>query len=314
MSEGKKLGILKAVLGDCYHSNSEILFHCPKCEHHKKKLSINLEKGVYKCWVCDYHGRSIRRMIRFYGSHVQLSDWLELMDQVEITSFEEQLFAEEVEEVEEIISLPDEFVSLTNKDILDSNFMVRNFLNKRGITKEDIVRWKMGMCTSGEFASRVIVPSFGSEGRCNYFVARTYANNFKKYMNPPVSKNIIFNELYIDWDSDLSIVEGVFDAIIAGPNAIPILGSTLRENTKLFQEIVKNDTTVYIALDPDAERKSLFLINSLLSYGVQVYKVDIAPYSDVGEMTKQEYKKRKNNAVLMDTDNYLIYNLETIGV
>jgi DNA primase len=314
MSEIKKLKILTDILGSSYRSGGEILFACPKCEHHKKKLSINIDKDKFKCWVCDYHGRSIRRMVRYYGDHTQLADWLELMDQVDINSFSENLFSEEPPEEEETVALPEGFVSLTDKSVLDSSSLIRNFLKRRGITELDIVRWKIGVCSEGEFSNRIIVPSFGLKGYCNFFVARTYMNSYKKYMNPPSSKNIIFNELFIDWDSDLTIVEGVFDAIVSGPNSIPILGSTLRENAKLFQEIAKNDTAVYIALDPDAEKKALHLINNLLSYGVQVYKVDIAPFSDVGEMSKEEYKKRKDNAVLMDSDNYLLYNLNTIGV
>ena len=107
-----------------------------------------------------------------------------------------------------------------------------------------------------------------------------------------VSKNIVFNELFIDWDSDLTIVEGVFDAIVAG-NAIPILGSTISEKSKVFKEIVKNDTPIYLALDADAEKKALFLTKQLLEYGVELYKVEIDPFSDVGEMSKIEFEKRK---------------------
>ena len=36
-----------------------------------------------------------------------------------------------------------------------------------------------------------------------------------KYYNPPVEKDFIFNELYLDWNKDITIVEGVFDAIVA---------------------------------------------------------------------------------------------------
>jgi hypothetical protein len=39
------------------------------------------------------------------------------------------------------------------------------------------------------------------------------------------------------------VMEGIFDAIISGDNSIPILGSTLSEHSKLFHEIVKNNTT-----------------------------------------------------------------------
>ena len=80
-------------------------------------------------------------------------------------------------------------------------------------------------------------------------------SSYSKYLNPPASKNIVFNHLYVDWDSDVVLVEGVFDAIRAGTNAIPILGSSLNEDSVLFQEIIKNDATIYVALDPDAEKK-----------------------------------------------------------
>ena len=108
------------------------------------------------------------------------------------------------------------------------------------------------------------------------------------------------------------VVEGAFDAIVSGPNAVPILGSNLRENSKLFQEIVKHDTPIYIALDPDMEKKAIFLINSLLAYGVELYKVEISPYDDVGEMTKEEFQKRKNQATQFNPENLLFYKMLNI--
>ena len=116
-------------------------------------------------------------------------------------------------------------------------------------------------------------------------------------MNPKSAKSkIIFNELYVNWDEDIILTEGVFDAIVAGKNSIPILGSSLQETSKLFKSIVVNDTPVYVALDKDAERKASVLIANLVKYGIEVYKVDISPYNDVGEMTKSEFLSRKQNA------------------
>ena len=97
----------------------------------------------------------------------------------------------------------------------------------------------------------------------------------------------------MDFDEDIILVEGTFDALNAGDGAVPLLGSTLRENSKLFQEIVKNDSTVYIALDQDAEKKARRLIRSLLEYDIEVYKVNLDGYADVGEMPKDEFNKRK---------------------
>ena len=54
------------------------------------------------------------------------------------------------------------------------------------------------------------------------------------------------------------------------------------------------------------------LIKNLLQYGIEVYKVDIEGYSDVGEMTKAEYQERKENASLINFDSYLLKTVMTI--
>ena len=82
-------------------------------------------------------------------------------------------------------------------------------------------------------------------------------------------------------------------------------------SSKLFQEIVKHDTPIYLALDPDAEKKSNRLIAALMKYDVELYKVDITGYDDVGSMTAEEYQKRKEAAMFMSSDNYLYYRALT---
>jgi DNA primase len=189
----------------------------------------------------------------------------------------------------------------------------KRYLKERGITKADILKWKIGYCPVGEFASRIVVPSYNSEGDLNYYVARTYDNRkTKKYMNPNAKKDIIFNELYVDWSTDVVIVEGVFDAIKAG-NAVPLLGSTLRENSKLFKQIVRNDSAIYLALDPDAERKTEKLINSLLKYDIEIYKIPIPLGKDVGDMSHEEFLECKKQAKLFkDTDDVLLRKIMSI--
>ena len=176
------------------------------------------------------------------------------------------------------------------------------------MTNEDIVRWKIGYCFEGQYRNRVIIPSFNEDGDVNYFIARSYNGDSYKYKNPRSSKNIVFNELFVDWDEDLVIVEGVFDAVVAG-NATPILGSTLRSNSRLIQKIVYNDTPVYIALDPDAADKERKIIETLLRYDVELYKIDVSGYEDVGSMPKAVFEERKQNASFIDRDNYLLLNL-----
>jgi DNA primase len=312
VSKQKKLKILNKILGDFYNKGEECLFYCPSCEHHKKKLSINIDKNVFKCWVCDWSGRNIYRIIRQYGNNDNKHEWKSFNQRIEIEKFTSKLFEEKVEVEKQKINLPNEFISLANKKLPITSLRPLNYLKSRGLNKKDIIKWKMGYCSSGEYAGRIVIPSFDEDGDINYFVTRSYDNNWKKYLNPGSPKDIIFNYPYLDFDEDLILVEGVFDAAKVGDNSIPLLGSTLNENSKLFYEIVKNDTPVYLALDPDAEKKTNKLINLFLKYDIETYFVEVAPFVDVGEMTKQQFFKRKQTAAFLKLDNYLLSRISRI--
>ena len=301
-----KIKILKKVMGSCYHSSDEVLFFCPKCKHHKKKLSVNLEKNKFQCWVCGFRGNNVRRLIRRFGSFTDQQEWAKFDNSVEIASFEEafSMQQETEENVLQKIDLPEEFKTLCSDNLSLASKPILRFLYQRGVSDVDILKWKIGYCPSGEYKERIIIPSFDDDGDVNYFVARTYGNDWMKYKNPPASRDIVSNELYIDFDDDLIIVEGVFDAVVAG-NAVPILGSSLREDSKLIKKIVEHDTPVYIALDPDVEAKAMRLIKKMLTFDIEVYKIDIAPYDDVGEMTRKEFNNRKAKAQLMTNESFL---------
>jgi DNA primase len=309
--ERKKLKILQNIFGEYRRSGHEYLFFCPKCSHHKPKLSVNIPKNVFKCWVCDYRGKNILRLIRRHGTFSDRRKWAQFEDTVDLAgsqSLDFLLFeSQNQSDVEKTTDLPGEFSSLTGKNLPLSSLPAQKYLKKRGITKADIKRWKIGYCVSGKYENRVVIPSFNSNGNVNFFVARTFNKNWQKYKISSVPKNkIIFNELFLDFEKDLVVVEGAFDAIKTGANSVPLLGSTLSENSKLFIEIVKNDTPVYIALDNDAEKKSLNIIENLLKYDIEVYKVDTSGYEDVAEMTRKIFDERKSNALSMDSSNFMI--------
>jgi len=304
--EAKK--ILNKAIGRYRESGSELLFICPSCDHHKYKLSINLDKNAFKCWVCDYRGRNIRRLVRRFGTFTQLQKWDEITNRFDIERFSELFSEEPIEEVKEQIDFPSEFISLTSKKLPATAKFAYKYLQERGLTDDDILHWKIGYCFNGNYRNRVIIPSFDDDGDINYFVARSHNGDSYKYKNPRASKNIVFNELFIDWNDDLVLVEGIFDAIRAG-NAVPILGSTLRSDSRLLRKIVFNDTPVYIALDPDAADKERKIIKTLLRYDIELYKIDVSGYEDIGTMPREVFVERKKQASFIDRDNYLLLDL-----
>jgi DNA primase len=182
-----------------------------------------------------------------------------------------------------------------------------NYLKKRGLNDSKILEWKIGYCPTGDYKERVIIPSFDDDGDVNYFISRTFSNDWKKYKNPEASKDIVFNELLIDWEEPVVLVEGVFDAV-QEPNMIPILGSTLQEKTILFQKLVEKQAKVYIALDSDAKHKEAKIIANLVKYGLDVWKISTTDNKDVGEMSKWEYQRAKQNAQKVDFE-YELFNI-----
>ena len=308
MSRKEKTKILREVLGTGYVQRQEILFGCPACNHRKRKLSVNIDKNVFKCWICDYRGRNIRRLVRRFGTFTQLQKWDSFSGRIDFDKFEELFSPEKMPEDKPKVDLPEEFISLCSRNVPATGQRAYNYLRKRGLTDTDLVRWKVGYCFEGEYRNRVIIPSFDDDGDASYFIARSYNGDSYKYKNPRSSKNIVFNELFIDWNEDLTIVEGVFDAMVAG-NAAPILGSTLQKDARLIQKIVYNDTPVYVALDADAREKENKIIETLLKYDVELYKIDVDGYEDVGSMPREVFRERKQKASFIDRDNYLLLNL-----
>ena len=309
----EKLSILHNILGRSFKSNEEHLFACPYCNHHKNKFSVNVEKNVYKCWICDARGNNLFRVVRRFGNFSQQEKWKELTGFKQDLGEFDRLFEVEVvvEQREQILEVPQGFKSLTRPSNSKSHLRAQKYLTERGINKYDILKWKIGYTTEGPFKNRIIIPSFNKDGNLNYFIARTFADDYRRYMNPPISRNIVFNELYVDFDEEVMIVEGVFDAIKAH-NAVPILGSTIRESSKLFRKIVKNDTPVLMALDPDARKKSEYIKKLFLKYGIEVREIEYPDERDIGEMSKKEVSVLSQKAKFVKSYDSLINAISAI--
>ena len=269
----KKINILKQVLGANYRSRDENLFYCPFCKHHKKKLSVNIDKSVFKCWVCNTKG-SISYLIRRFGSIDDRHQWELLNQEVDFAAID-SMFDVKPNEVKQVTSLPNEYICLARKHLPPSAKDPLVYLMSRGLSKQDILYYKIGYCPHGEYRKRIIIPSFNENGDCDFFIARTYRKDWLKYKNPPVSKNIIFNELLIDWKNPVTIVEGVFDMLFLD-NSIAILGKTVSD--KLWEKLYdKCEGRIIICLDGDAWEDAQQLYRKLdggkLNHRIRVIKM-----------------------------------------
>jgi len=259
---------------------NEQAHHCPFCHHHKKKLQINLETQQWHCWVCDSKGKKIQSLLRRLHT-----DSHKLKKIFEIYGDDYVTYTPSTEEEKIELRLPNEFKSLLKEPTgFNPTFRkVKQYANSRGITKEDIIRYNIGYCDTGLYSGRIIIPSYDSNNRLNYFIARSVFDEEKfKYKNPPVSKNIIMFENQINWKEPITIVEGVFDAMAVKRNAIPILGKFIPRNLNdnIYKQGVKN---INILLDEDAQEQALRYTLQFQNQGIETKNI-VPSEKDAGEM------------------------------
>ena len=250
--------------------NGEHAFHCPFCNHHKKKLQINTETQKWHCWVCNKGGYKIGILLRKINAPKNIiSEVLKILGDYKGTKHEK----EEVTEYD--VSLPQCYIPLWKKseDPIYKNAI--HYLSRRNIGPIDILRYSMGFCSSGGYSNRIIIPSYDKDGKLNYFVARDMFPNSKfKYKNPPMSKDMIGFEMYINWDEPIVLCEGVFDAIAIRNNVIPLLGKFLCK-TLLKKLAEKQPKEVYVALDNDAKKDAIKLVKFLMDSGIKTYLLEM---------------------------------------
>ena len=76
------ISLLEKVMGKSYQlKNGESAFYCPFCNHHKKKMQVNLETQKYHCWVCNEGGHKIGILLRKMGAPKHtIKEVLQLLD------------------------------------------------------------------------------------------------------------------------------------------------------------------------------------------------------------------------------------------
>jgi len=276
MREKMVLGLVETVLGKGRSTaRNNVAFNCPFCHHSKPKLEIQIhtnekKENPWHCWVCGEKGKTLSALFKKIKAPTHKLQ--ELYSLIKPGTKRKDEF--------QALALPKEFIPLSQTHTLDKITTIESkhalkFLKTRGLTEADIIKYNIGFCADGNFSKRVIVPSYDANGELNYFVTRTYLpDDPQKYKNPPVGKNIIGWEYYINWDVPIVLVEGIFDALTIKRNVIPLFGKTISE--ELMKKIVGSQVKkVYIALDNDALRESLKHCEKLMSFGKEVYLVEL---------------------------------------
>ena len=245
-------------------------WHCPMCleitgkTDTKLSWSINLTSGYWQCFKCDAKG------------------WLDEKDRPEPAEFAP--FAGPAD-----TALPPEMILLASSEGRQSLVLAqarRYLLVTRKLTWDQIRIARLGACVSGFYAGRIIFPVSRRKEPLG-FVARAWEKVDRAYVNPRgFSRDSFFNGDALDapTDNPLFIVEGVFDALRVGPDAIACLGKPTNAQLAQLKHVHR---PVVFALDGDAWKVAMAASSKLALRGQRAVYLRLPPGKDPDTLSSE---------------------------
>lgn len=315
VTQSDKVAFIQSVFGraDIHHDGVNVSVRCPNREcpsssisAQKRKFCIRIDDDRTHCWVCGIKGR-LSKILRLYVGREALTKYVG-------SGMAQTQYFESATDPKPVV-LPTDFRLLG--PLLENmqphiNAYVR-YLYGRGLTDRDIWYFKFGISNEPAWRSRIIMPSFDADGHINWIVGRIILDGVRpKYLDADGDKDIVFNEMNIDWTRELTIVEGPFDLTKCDENATCLLGSNFSEKSRLFEMIARHNTPVILALDSDVKRKASKIAILASEFDVDIKMLPLGGKKDVGEMTKQEFLSAKSQAAAWCWEAYMSEKIDTI--
>lgn len=317
----KRASLLRQAFGSFIAEKDgiNVSIKCPKCGKpgsQKKKLVVKIDDGKFHCWVCGLKGSNARYLFAKYRPEF-LSEAEKIFGKSTKSrlSFDDhELNAEEpkidlVSDLKGFVFLGD-VKKNSDPDLKD----VVRYAKRRGISNANMWKYRLGACTSGQMRRRLIIPSFDVDGDLNYYCAREIDGSSRmKYINAPIpKKEIVFNEIMIDWKKPVTLVEGPLDAVLGGQNVICLLGSHLAHDSKVFRRIVENRIPVYMSLDYDAKEKSEKISKMLHSFDIDVFEINLPEDKDVADIGQKKLSELRKSATRWSQEKRLLRMIASI--
>jgi hypothetical protein len=270
--------VIHAVAGRKANRRGWVRGNCPFCEivvgktDRKQCLGLNTFSARYHCWRCGTTG------------------WVPNFDVEDIdrSLVDQSARDEEVEAVQP----PEGFLYLGEEPAWSSlaaddawRYLLAPPPDGRGLTEERIVETGIGVCLTGRYQGRVIVPVLGLDGDWLWWVGRSWVKKADRpYMYPSGGRDgVLYNHasLLVETDEPVAVVEGVFDAIALWPSAVAVLG---KPNEAQIDALATARRPVAVVLDGDAWSEGWALAMRLRFEGQRAGNVRLPPKKDPDEV------------------------------
>jgi len=292
-------------------SGSEYIMKCPWCMK-RQHLYINSEPGVdsdgndlpagrFICFSCDEKSLSILKLvvevdgIEWHEARKLLWAWR--VGHIEFKRINPSATKATVAETkpERDGTLPPEFEPLWD----GTKWLWPKYLTRRGLDRDLACRMGLGVCRSGEYVDRVIMPIVCPNG--SSFTARSIKPDaYLRYKAGPNAGRLLYGWQGLDGTKDGLIVEGPFDCLAAYQAGIPsvaLMGLRLRDEQLDMLASSKTKWTVMLDGSADALTSAARIARKLPGTRVAYCP---AGRKDPGESTAEELRASYANSVPAD--------------
>lgn len=258
-------------------SANDVNICCPFCGEDRFHLAIHRENGKMNCWVCDLDG------FKYRPNFVNLVMELENCDFITAKSIikDYTIDSEDDDVVEHVtpsfLSLPQEMQSFHDTICNEHWSVAYGYLESRGFDMTHVDKYKLGFCSHGEYAYRIIVPIY-FEGKLVSFVGRDYTSMLGlRYMNCR-SKDVLMknSDVLYGYDNYISyrmsvdtnhlyLLEGCTDVWSLGDVSVGLLTNKIHSNqvSLLIRLGLKSLT---IAMDPGSYSRGINIAEKLCPF------------------------------------------------
>jgi hypothetical protein len=257
---------------------------CPYCGNPKWNCEVNVHELVFHCWACGVGG-TIRGLFHDYGLPVGMLP--------DTSRGRRELLPVE----QEPVRLPAGACEILNQDTPLAGWALRYLTDTRGMTVEEVARYRILYAYEGTSARRVIWPLYEGD-ELVYYAARRFMKNVRRAYDFPGHRRRAITPVYTGTDRRLTLVlvEGVFEVPKIqrlGYSVMPLLGSAI--NPAQVRKLVRRNFERYVVfLDRDAVKRAIRIAEELRAERLDAYHVySSGPDSD--ELEPDELRRVLDN-------------------
>jgi DNA primase len=234
-------------------------------------MNIHRESGIIHCFGCGLSG-NVFTLLNYKGIHgMEAINYLLKFAEGGQTEDELKKSLEDFlknrgdirENQEKIIKYSD--IELPAHRMLEES----SYLTKRGITADEIKKWRMSVVTHGRSLGWILIPIYQDGVLRNYFMRSTFGSG-KMYGEYPRMDLLAGLDFADDPNKPICITEGIFDTIFVqktGYQSVACLSNKLLlpqlERLKRYRKVI---------IVPDTDKMGMKLVESA---GPLIYNVEL---------------------------------------